>query len=227
VTALDDFQARVEGIYVLLDRVAPGWDPERRPDQSVSTDVPVGELARSGIVLSVSYFEGFLKDLVDEAFDVLLASKVSCEKLPSRLKGRALLTHVRRLRESRNPEEIWDAAVLVGSLGQALNSASAVTADLLARDETKRDLTSIDPVNINAVLRAFGDQELNRGPMSIYGQQLRGLKQIRDNAVHGNEQDLPALGFADVATYCRLVLLCAEALYARMTDLVDSVCASP
>lgn len=227
VTALDDFKGRIEGIYKLLDGAAPGWDPVRQPGLSVSTDLPVGELSRSAIVLSVSYFEGFLKDMIDEAFDRLLFANVTCDRLPTRLKGRALMTHVRRLRDSYKPEEIWESAVMVGSMGQALNSSVVVTSDLLARDETKRELTSIDPTKINEVLRAFGDEDLSQGPVSRYGQQLKGLKQIRDNAVHGNEQDLPALGFADISTYSQLVLACAGELDMRMTTLIRTVCPTP
>jgi hypothetical protein len=111
-------------------------------------------------------------------------------------------------------------------VGQALNSADVVTADVLAREETKRELTSIDPTNINEVLRALGDQDLRRGPVSKYAQRLRGLKQIRDNAVHGNELDLPVLGFADVSTYTELVIDCAKDLHDRVTALTEDLCSS-
>jgi hypothetical protein len=226
MTALDDFLARIEGVKDLLDRVAPGWSPERDLSASVKPPVLVlaGELSRSALVLCVSYFEGFLKDLSDEAFDALLNSEITCAEIPAHLKGQAVMVHVRKLRESLDPVAIWESVARLGELGMALSGEGPVTSDLLAPEQMKRELTSIDPKKINLLLKALGDQDLNRGPMSRFGDRLNSLKMIRDAAVHGNEQDLPPLAYGNVLEAMELTIECAEALSARVVFLLEPLC---
>lgn len=224
MSAYSDFCGRVAEVDKLLDLVAPGWSPERQSEKpTVDAALPVGVLARSSLVLLVSYFEGFLKDLTDESFDRILDENIPCSGLPAAIRGQGVMQHVKRLRVSNDAAEIWGAVTELARVGTVFNADGPIDPLLLPREEVKREVTSIEPQKINLLLRAFADDELNKGPMSKHGQRLRGLKQIRDNAVHGNEQDLPPLGFADVNDARALLLLCARDLQERMDDLLRKI----
>lgn len=223
MTALDDFRARITEVEGLLDKVAPGWFPTRDQQGLADKELPVGTLSRSAIVLLVSYFEGFLKDLSDETFDRILDAALPCDRLPTSMRGYAVMAHVRTLRSSVDASDVWDAVSALATLAGFLLGSQAVTSDLLPRDETKREVTSIDPQKINMLLRVLDDDDLNRGPMSRYAERLRGLKQIRDNAVHGNEGDLPPLAFGNVIEAIELLRSCADELSSRVDELLSRI----
>jgi len=229
MSALSDFEFRLTEVESLLDKVAPGWSPMRESaDKSVSSvsDLPVGALSRSSLVLIISYFEGFLKDLTDEVFDRILDDQVPCHRLPRALKGRAVMRHLELLRTSTDAGEVWGAVEQTGETWVALSGSGPVTAKLLPREETKRQVTSIEPSKINHLLRTLDDKDLRTGPMSKHAVRLRSLKQVRDNAVHGNERDLQPLGFADVSDALTLLRACAGDLSERVGQLVDLLLAS-
>lgn len=223
MTALDDHLSRLAEVTVLLTHVAPEVDPQVLPG---ATRRPFSDstLARSCLVLSVSYFEGFLKDLTDEAFDTVLSSKVACERLSDHLRGRAISSHVQTLRRSENPSDNWRALSSLMEFGVGLRAGRPVTDDMLPRDEVKRAVTSIEPKKINEFFLALGDDDLNRGPMSVFGEKLRSLKQVRDNAVHGNEADLAPLSLLDVVECVDLLSRCARAMNARADALLERLC---
>jgi hypothetical protein len=224
LSAVEEFGRRLDSVIDLLDQVAPGWSP--RLGQSGSAAAPllrVGELSRAALVLTVSYFEGFLKDLVDEALDDMVSRRLPCVAVPALLQGQAVMSHVAKLRSSSHAEEVWEAVNGLIEIRRLIDMGEPVQDRILARDEIKRGITSIDPKNVNAFLKALGDSNLNRGVMSQYAARLNGLKQIRDNAVHGNEMDLPPLGFADVESCLILVRSCAEDLGHRVVELLQEV----
>lgn len=224
MNSLRDFLSRLDETGRLLDQVAPGWWPERSTSGAGTPDPLVaGQLSRATVVLLVSYFEGFLKDLADEAFDQLSGSSVPCYRLPEHLRGQLLLTHVRQLRSSSDPSEVWASVKSLVELGGALAGEGAASESMLPREETRRSMSSIDPVKINSLLKALGDVDLKAGPMSIYGERLKGLKQIRDNAVHGNERDLPPIAFGEVISAMDLLSSAAQALTDRVRELLAAL----
>lgn len=226
MSAYDDFRGRTDEVAVLLDRVAPGWSPERLSEGDLAPETPhelANVLARSSIVLLTSYFEGFLKDLTDEALDAVAIAATPARALSGHLKGRALESNVKMLRNTSDPTDLWQCLDQLITMGITFRSGAAIPEALLPRDEIKRSITSIDPGKINELLRALGDSDLNRGPMSVFGQRLSGLKAVRDSAVHGNERDVPRFGYSDVVTYLDLLLNAAFALQER----VDSLLAGP
>lgn len=225
MTALEDHLDRLAEVIVLLKHVAPEVNPEVQLG-SVRRPFSDSTLARSCLVLSVSYFEGFLKDLTDEAFDTVLSSKVACDRLSDHLRGRAISSHVQTLRKSENPSDNWRALSSLMEFGVGLRAGRPVTDEILPRDAVKRAVTSIEPRKINEFFLALGDKDLNHGPMSVFGEKLRSLKQVRDNAVHGNEADLAPLSLRDVVDCIDLLKQCAEAMNARSDALLEKLCAA-
>lgn len=223
MSALEDFNVRVGEIESLLDEISPGWWPSRQTPQDVgrpALSTPVRVVARASLVLLVSYFEGFLKDLTDEAFDEILDSRSPCNSLGSEFRGQVVASHVRVLRASERPADVWDALQALTRLGTLLSNSAPITAEMLPRQEVKRAVTSIEPKKINMLLKALNDDDLKAGPMSRHGARLLGLKQLRDNAVHGNESDLPPLGYGDVRDTLELLRACAEDMQARVETLL-------
>lgn len=223
MSALDDFFERAEEVCDLLDHIAPGWWPERLAPEAPVPATPhqmSSVLSRSSIVLITSYFEGFLKDLCDEAFDSIAAASVNAGHLSDHLRGHAMLKHIHTLRTTEDPAALWACVQQMIAIGGAFASGQPVHSDFLPRDELKRAISSIDPKKINELLRTLGDDDLNRGPMSVFGQRLKGLKQVRDNAVHGNEQEVPSLGYADISNNLTLLCDAALALQRRVDTLV-------
>lgn len=223
MSAFADFQGRAEEVALLLDRVAPGWSPDRLDENAPTPQTPhdiANVLARASVVLLTSYFEGFLKDLTDEALDAVAVAGRPARALSQHLRGRALESHIKTLRTTSDPGALWECLDQLVTLGFAFRSGAAVDEALLPREEIKRSISSIEPQKINELLRALGDSDLNHGPMSVFGERLRGLKSVRDNAVHGNERDVPMLGYSDVVTYLDLLLKAGAALQQRVDGLV-------
>jgi hypothetical protein len=225
-SAFSDFEERARQVEELLDVLVPGWDPERASCESFRSESPerVGVSCRSALVLLVSYFEGFLKDLIDVGYDTIAESGVSGSQLPSRVRGHIISKHVNALRRETDAAKIWEASSAIAFLGGALRSDEVIDASLLPREQTRREVTSIDPGRINRILQAFGEDDLNRGPMSRYGERMRALKSLRDNAVHGNEGDLPSLGSQDIREARDLLRDCARELDDRVDGLLGSLC---
>lgn len=224
--ALPDFLSRAEEVASLLDRVAPGWDPERLQPTGHTPMPPhdlAGVLSRSSIVLLVSYFEGFLKDLVDDSCDYLFTCRANGRQLSPHFRGYAMQGHVKTLRTTDDPGKLWESLQSLISLGSAYGSINPVPDSLLPREQLRRAITSIEPRKINNFLKALGDKGLEKGPMSSnLGQRLRSLKHVRDNAVHGNEQDLQPLGYKDVVDSLDLLKQVAGALDERVNDLLKA-----
>lgn len=226
-SSVDDLVERVAELERLLDALVPGWDPDRETNTPFESPPPerVGVACRSALVLLVSYFEGFLKDLVDEGYDALATSGVPSARLPGRIRGHIISQHVSVLRNEADAGRIWEATAAIAALGKQLQSDGPIDPALLPRSQTRREVSSIEPKKINMILRAFGDSDLNRGPISAFSVRLQHLKELRDNAVHGNERDLPLLGVSDVRDARDLVLGCARALDSRMSGLLAILCA--
>ncbi|WP_313355678.1 HEPN domain-containing protein [Microbacterium sp.] len=222
MSALSDHLDRLNEVGVLLRHVAP----EVEPDVEVGADRrPFSDstFARSCLVLSVSYFEGFLKDLSDEAFDAILASKIACDRLSTHLRGHAIGSHVHTLRQSEDPSAQWSALTALIEFGVQLNTGSSVSEAMIPREEVKRAVTSIEPQKINVLFRSLGDEDLNTGPMSVFGTRLNNLKRIRDNAVHGNEKDLEPLSLRDADDCVKLLRDCAHSMNNRTTALLGKL----
>lgn len=208
--ALEDFLTRINEVDALLKHVAPEANPEVELTGVSDRPFTDSTLARSCIILTVSYFEGYLKDLTDESFDTLISSRVSCSRVADHLRGYVLADHLEALRRGRGPSQDWEALAGLVSASVLLSSERPVTEQIMPRTQVKRAVTSIDPKKINELMRVLGDPNLNTNPISKHASNLKSLKNIRDNAVHGNESDLTPLALGDIVRYSEFLKACAS-----------------
>ncbi|WP_345311389.1 MAE_28990/MAE_18760 family HEPN-like nuclease [Kocuria gwangalliensis] len=223
MTALNDFIGRLDEVDALLRHVAPEVDTHSPISHEKRRPFSNSTLARSCTVLIVSYFEGFIKDLSDESLDNLIENQLPCSRLESHFRGYVLADHLKNLREGRDPSRDWIAMQRVMETAAFMNSGRVIEERFLPRRQIKRAVTSIDPKKINELFKIFGDSDLNRGPLSRYGERLKSLKNIRDNAVHGNEGDFDPLSLGDALNYLELLKDCASAMSDRMDLLLSSL----
>ena len=222
MNSLRDFLGRLDEVATLLRYVAPEIETDSPMFRSSRRPFSDSTFARSCMVLMVSYFEGFLKDLADEAFDTLIVERIPCSKVASQFRGYVLSDPLSKLRAGKSPRDDWEAMASVIQLSSVLASSRAVQEELVPRAALKRAVTSIEPQKINELFKVFGDENLKEGPMSQFGGKLRSLKNIRDNAVHGNEADLTPLSLQDVLVHTSILRDCAKSMAERMWFLLDS-----
>lgn len=217
MSALNDFNARIIEVRGILDYVAPETttltEAARRPFSD-------GTLARSCLVLGVSYFEGYLKDAVDECLDTLVLNQVPCSRVGEHIKGYIIREHLEVLRLRNEPDQLWRAVTTLQRFNSSLAGDEPILDTLVPRNAIKRAMTSIEPSNVNELLRTFGETDLNRGPVSRHGEMLKSVKRVRDMAVHGNESDLPVLSIKEVDERLSDLSRCAADLAARLSDLI-------
>lgn len=223
MTALGDFIGRLDEVDSLLRHVAPEVDTEAPINLEQRRPFSNSTLARSCTVLVVSYFEGFIKDLSDEALDNLIEYQLPCSRLESHFRGYVLADHLKNLREGRDPSQDWIAMQQIMETAAFMNSGRVIEEKFLPRTQIKRAVTSIEPKKINELFKVFGDTDLKKGPLSLYGERLRSLKNIRDNAVHGNEGDFDPLSLGDARGHMQLLKECASAMSERMDLLLSSL----
>lgn len=225
MSAFEDFEARVNEVAGILKYLAPEADLEEDLKLPLIKRRPFSDstLARSCTVLMVSYFEGFTKDLADDSFDLLLENEMNCSALNGHFRGHLLARHLNDLRAGRGPRKDWDSIAALLSITSKLSSADSIEEDLMPREQAKRVVTSIDPQKINELFRIFGDSDLSKNPISRYGERLKSLKTIRDNAVHGNENDVTPLSLQDAMRWGAMLVECAREMSEHMDALLEKM----
>lgn len=218
--AAEGFRTRLEDVELLMDTLVPPWRHDSSAPMPPRNQIAVA--CRSAIVLMVSYFEGYLKELIDEACDEICDREISGLRLPDALRGHIVEQYVAVLRAGGEASNVWRASEELTRVTLALRRDRPVSEELVPREALKRLVTSIDPKNLNAMLKAFGASrnDLTKGTISAHGEKLRALKRVRDNAVHSNESDLPNLGTEDVREYLHLLAEVAMGLGQQLDDVL-------
>lgn len=231
MSAYDDFLERVNEVKSLMSHVAPevafsssgGSDAgipilkERRRPFTDST------LARSCTVLIVSYFEGFLKDLADDAFDALLEASVPSSKANEYFRGYLISAELDSIRTGRGVDKDWNAFSKIVDLTSEIKRGGRLEERLIPREQTKRAVTSIDPKKIRLLFEVFGETDFKTGPLSRHSGDLNSIRNTRNNCVHGNEGDLTPMSLGDAIACADSLTICANDLTVRLDQLVANL----
>ncbi|MER6792559.1 MAE_28990/MAE_18760 family HEPN-like nuclease [Amycolatopsis mediterranei] len=233
MAAIDSFNAGIEEVRGLLsidvrDQSGVG-DGELGAESSTSAGL-MATTRRAAVVLLVSHFEGFLKELVEELVDDLDSQSLPAKEIPRGVRELHILPKLSEVVSCGDVNQRFSLMSKLGAVSSLWNDSAKPPRGTLRAQIVSREVHNADSECIDRIFFTLGsgnpvcdgeidviDQESELEESHSIRVRLRDIVECRNDIAHGNMDRKPT--GEDVARYVLFLLHFAKRLNRKADDL--------